>query len=153
MHGYEMLKELARRTRGVWRPSPGPLPGAETAREPGARPLGRRTNGPDAPADHPRPHSKRRMPAAQPWETVVSSTADESALSLRSVELAASQVAPAGVLEHQACDEVLLTELPAAALPTAGQPVGPHRRLGGRCSDCRGAYRHERDVSPHRVRT
>ena len=116
MHGYEMLAELSRRTREVWRPSPGSLYPAlqlledqglvRSATEHGRRRFELTAEGRALQAQNPA--------GAPPWETIASA-ADEGALALRGalrdVELAVSQVAEAGTPEQRAAACVLLTEL------------------------------------------
>ena len=116
MHGYEMLAELSRRTREVWRPSPGSLyPALQLLEDQGlvrsVAEHGRRRFELTAPG---RGLQAQNAGGAPPWETIVSA-ADEGALALRSalrdVELAVSQVAEAGTAEQQASACVVLTEL------------------------------------------
>jgi DNA-binding PadR family transcriptional regulator len=116
MHGYEMLAELARRTRNVWRPSPGSLyPALQQLEDQGlvssATERGRRRFELTGAG---RALQAQSAGGAPPWETIVGA-ADEGALSLRSalrdVELAVSQVAEAGTPEQQASARVLLAEL------------------------------------------
>ena len=116
MHGYEMLTELARRTSGMWRPSPGSLyPALQLLEDQGlvwsVAERGRRrfeltAEGRALPA--------RNADGAPPWEAIVSA-ADDGVLALRGalrdVELAVSQVAEAGTPAQRASAVVLLTEL------------------------------------------
>jgi DNA-binding PadR family transcriptional regulator len=116
MHGYEMLEELSRRTRGLWRPSPGSLYPAlqlledqglvRSAEEQGRRRFELTGEG--------RALQARSTPGTALWEDIVSA-ADDGALALRGalrgVELAVSQVAEAGTPEQQAAACVLLAEL------------------------------------------
>jgi DNA-binding PadR family transcriptional regulator len=116
MHGYEMLAELSRRTREVWRPSPGSLYPAlqlledqglvRSATEHGRRRFELTVDG--------RALQEQNKDGAPPWETIAGAV-DEGALALRSalrdVELAVSQVVEAGTPEQQASAVVLLTEL------------------------------------------
>ena len=116
MHGYEMLAELARRTREVWRPSPGSLYPAlqlledqglvRSVAEGGRRRFELTAEGRALPA--------RNADGAPPWEAIVSA-ADDGVLALRGalrdVELAVSQVAEAGTPAQRASAVVALTEL------------------------------------------
>ena len=114
MHGYEMLGEIGRRSRDLWRPSPGSLyPALQALEDQGlVRPVmtdgrrlfeltdqGRARPAPDGPA---------------PWESMVSS-ADQEAIrlrdALRAVEMAVSQVADAGTAEQKARVEEMLSAL------------------------------------------
>jgi DNA-binding PadR family transcriptional regulator len=105
MHGYEMLAELSRRTREVWRPSPGSLYPAlqlledqglvRSATEHGRRRFELTVDG--------RALQEQNKDGAPPWETIAGAV-DEGAL-------AVSQVAEAGTPEQQASAVVLLTEL------------------------------------------
>jgi len=116
MHGYEMLAELARRTRELWRPSPGSLyPALQLLEEQGLiRSTTERGRRRFELTEAGRAFQAQQAGAAPPWETIVGA-ADQGALSLRSalrdVELAVSQVAEAGTPEQQASARVLLTEL------------------------------------------
>jgi DNA-binding PadR family transcriptional regulator len=116
MYGYEMLEELSRRTRGLWRPSPGSLyPALQLLAEQGlvrsAAEHGRRLF--ELTAAGRALHAQAATGAA-PWETIVSA-AGEGTLALRSalrgVELAVSQVAEAGTPEQVAGAQALLTGL------------------------------------------
>jgi DNA-binding PadR family transcriptional regulator len=116
MHGYEMLAELSRRTREMWRPSPGSLyPALQLLEDQGlvrsATEHGRRRYELTAEG---RALQGQSASGAPPWETIVGA-ADEGALALRSalrdVELAVSQVAEAGTPGQQASAVVLLSEL------------------------------------------
>ena len=116
MHGYEMLEELSRRTRGLWRPSPGSLYPAlqlledqglvRSAEEQGRRRFELTGEG--------RALQARSTPGTALWEDIVSA-ADDGALALRGalrgVELAVSQVTEAGTPEQKTKAEALLTEL------------------------------------------
>jgi DNA-binding PadR family transcriptional regulator len=116
MHGYEMLAELSRRTREVWRPSPGSLyPALQlledqrlvwSVTEHGRRRFELTPDG--------RALQAQNAAGAPPWETIAGA-ADEGALALRGalrdVELAVSQVAEAGTREQQAAACVQLSEL------------------------------------------
>jgi DNA-binding PadR family transcriptional regulator len=116
MHGYEMLGELSRRTRELWRPSPGSLyPALQLLEEQGlvrsATEHGRRRFELTAEG---RALQARNTSGVAPWETIVDA-ADEGALALRTalhgVELAVSQVAEAGAPGQKAKAETMLTEL------------------------------------------
>jgi len=103
MHGYEMMQELADRTKGIWRPSPGSLYPAlqlledqglvqsETAD--GRRQFTLTEKGRSELSDQPR--------KTAPWDTMVrGANQDDFALrvALRQVSIAVSQVAEA---EHR----------------------------------------------------
>jgi DNA-binding PadR family transcriptional regulator len=116
MHGYEMLEELSRRTRGLWRPSPGSLyPALQLLEDQGlvrsAEEQGRRRF---ELTEEGRALQARSTPGTALWEKIVSA-ADDGGLELRSalrgVELAVSQVAEAGTPEQKTKAEALLTEL------------------------------------------
>jgi len=116
MHGYEMLAELSRRTREVWRPSPGSLyPALQLLEDQGlvrsAAEHGRRRFELTAAG---RALQAQNAAGAPPWETIAGA-ADEGALALRGalrdVELAVSQVAEAGTPQQRAAACAQLTEL------------------------------------------
>jgi DNA-binding PadR family transcriptional regulator len=117
MHGYEMLAELSRRTRDLWRPSPGSLyPALQLLEVQGlvraVAEHGRRRF--ELTAEGRALQAQNAIDRGAPWEAIVSG-ADEGALALRGalrgVEQAASQVAEAGTPEQKATAEALLTEL------------------------------------------
>jgi DNA-binding PadR family transcriptional regulator len=116
MHGYEMLTELARRTSGMWRPSPGSLyPALQLLEDQGlVRSVAERGRRRFELTAEGRALQAQSAGGAPPWETIVGA-ADEGALALRSalrdVELAAGQMAEAGTPEQQAAAVVLLAEL------------------------------------------
>jgi len=116
MHGYEMMQELAERTQGLWRPSPGSLyPALQLLEDQGLvrseSADGRRQftltdEGRAELAARPRPNA--------PWETMVHQ-ADQGDMALRAalhhVAIAVHQVAEAGTDEQKARADALLKEL------------------------------------------
>ncbi|HEY1826081.1 MAG TPA: PadR family transcriptional regulator [Acidimicrobiales bacterium] len=112
MHGYEMMQELAERSRGLWRPSPGSLYPALSLLEDqgfvrsqeseGRRQFTLTDEGRQELEAHPR--------ASAPWEA-----SDETEVSLRAalkhVAIAVHQVSEAGTTEQRQKAEALLTEL------------------------------------------
>jgi DNA-binding PadR family transcriptional regulator len=117
MHGYEMLSELSRRTRDLWRPSPGSLyPALQLLEGQGLvcsiAEHGRRRF--ELTAEGRALQARDAAGRGAPWEAIVSG-ADEGALALRGalrgVEQAVGQVADAGTPEQKATAEALLTEL------------------------------------------
>jgi DNA-binding PadR family transcriptional regulator len=117
MHGYEMLEELSRRTRGLWRPSPGSLyPALQLLEDQGlvrsTEEQGRRRF---ELTEEGRALQARTVPGTALWEKIVSAADDDGALALRGalrgVELAVSQVAEAGTPEQKTTAEALLTDL------------------------------------------
>jgi len=116
MHGYEMMQELADRTKGIWRPSPGSLYPAlqlledqglvqsETAD--GRRQFTLTEKGRSELSDQPR--------KTAPWDTMVrGANQDDFALrvALRQVSIAVSQVAEAGTQDQKVRAEHLVLEL------------------------------------------
>jgi DNA-binding PadR family transcriptional regulator len=129
MHGYEMLAELSRRTREVWRPSPGSLyPALQQLEDQGLvrsqESHGRRRF--ELTADG--RAQAQRAGGAPPWETIVSN-ADEGALALRTalrdVESAVGQVAAAGTADQQATACALLADLRRRLYLMLAGPAGP----------------------------
>ena len=116
MHGYEMMQELAERTQGLWRPSPGSLYPAlqlledqglvRSETEEGRRQFTLTDEGRGELAKNPR--------AAAPWEAMVRG-ADQGDLSLRTavrhVMVAVRQVAEAGSADQKVRAEKLVVEL------------------------------------------
>ncbi len=113
MHGYEMMQELADRTEGIWRPSPGSLyPALQLLEDQGfvrsQSVDGRRVftltdEGRGELGEHPK--------ASAPWEKMVHE-ADRGDMALRAalhhVAIAAHQVAEAGTDAQKAkADEIL----------------------------------------------
>ncbi len=116
MHGYEMMQELAERTQGLWRPSPGSLyPALQLLEDQGLvrseSAEGRRqftlTN-------EGRAELKARHTTTAPWESMVHD-ADQGDMALRSalhhVAVAVHQVAEAGTPEQKERADALLKEL------------------------------------------
>ena len=116
MHGYEMMQELADRTKGIWRPSPGSLYPAlqlledqglvqsETAD--GRRQFTLTEKGRSELSDQPR--------KTAPRDTMVrGANQDDFALrvALRQVSIAVSQVAEAGTQDQKVRAEHLVLEL------------------------------------------
>lgn len=115
MHGYEMMQELAERTQGLWRPSPGSLyPALQLLEDQGfvrsESADGRRQY---TLTDEGRAHLKEHAKSA-PWENMVRD-ADQGDIALRSalhhVFVAVHQVAEAGTPEQKERADALLKEL------------------------------------------
>jgi DNA-binding PadR family transcriptional regulator len=115
MHGYEMMQELAERTQGLWRPSPGSLyPALQLLEDQGfvrsESAEGRRQF---TLTDEGRAHLKERAQSA-PWESMVHD-ADQGDMALRSalhhVGVAVHQVSEAGTPEQKERADALLKEL------------------------------------------
>jgi DNA-binding PadR family transcriptional regulator len=116
MHGYEMMQELAERTHGMWRPSPGSLyPALQMLEDQGLV----RSESADGRrqftlTDEGREHLKARPRISAPWETMVRQ-ADQGDLALREdlrhVAVAVHQVAEAGTAEQKTKADALLKEL------------------------------------------
>jgi DNA-binding PadR family transcriptional regulator len=116
MHGYEMMQELADRTQGLWRPSPGSLYPAlqlledqglvRSETNDGRRQFTLTEQGQAELAGNPR--------ATAPWEAMVRG-ADQGDVALRvamrHVMTAVSQVAEAGTAEQKVRAERLIVEL------------------------------------------
>lgn len=116
MHGYEMMQELAERTHGLWRPSPGSLyPALQMLEDQGLVKSesadGRRQF---TLTDEGREHLKAHPHTSAPWETMVRQ-ADQGDLvlreDLRHVAIAVHQVAEAGTAEQKTKADALLKEL------------------------------------------
>jgi DNA-binding PadR family transcriptional regulator len=116
MHGYEMIQELASRTNGIWRPSPGSIypalqmledEGLIRSQHEGGKRLFELT-------DAGRAENEARGEGLSPWEQVAQD-ADPSVYNLwsaiRQIVVATKQVADAGTPEQQAAAEALLTEV------------------------------------------
>lgn len=115
MHGYQMIGELASRSGGVWRPSPGSVypvlslladEGLVRAEERDGRRVFHLT-------DAGRAHVEARAGTAKPWETAAAS-ADDETTALRTlafgVGAAIVQVAQAGDADQIAAARDLLSE-------------------------------------------
>ena len=116
MHGYEMMQELAERTQGLWRPSPGSLyPALQLLEDQGfvrsESAEGRRQF---TLTDEGRAHLKERGTPSAPWESMVHD-ADQGDMALRSalhhVAVAVHQVSEAGTPEQKERADALLKEL------------------------------------------
>ncbi len=116
MHGYEMMQELADRTHGMWRASPGSVyPALQLLEDQGLvrseTSDGRRQF---TLTDAGRAELASTAHASSPWETMVHQM-DEVDVALRSglhqVAIAVHQVAEAGTAEQKARAEELLKEL------------------------------------------
>jgi DNA-binding PadR family transcriptional regulator len=116
MHGYEMMQELAERTQGLWRPSPGSLyPALQLLEDQGfvrsESAEGRRQF---TLTDEGRAHLKERGTSSAPWESMVHD-ADQGDMALRSalhhVAIAVHQVSEAGTPEQKERADALLKEL------------------------------------------
>ena len=116
MHGYEMMQELADRTKGLWRPSPGALyPALQLLEDQGLvrseTADGRRQY---TLTDEGRAALEAVPKRVAPWESMVrGANPDDFALrvALRQVATAVSQVAEAGTPEQKVRAEKLITEL------------------------------------------
>ncbi len=116
MHGYEMMQELADRTKGLWRPSPGSLyPALQLLEDQGfvlsETSEGRRQY---TLTDQGRAELANGPKKSAPWETMVrGANPNDFALrvALRQVATAVSQVAEAGTPEQKVRAEKLITEL------------------------------------------
>ena len=116
MNGYEMMQELAERTQGLWRPSPGSLyPALQLLEDQGLV----RSESADGRrqftlTDEGRAELKARPRPSAPWETMVHQ-ADQGDMALRAalhhVAVAVHQVAEAGTDEQKARADALLKEL------------------------------------------
>jgi DNA-binding PadR family transcriptional regulator len=115
MHGYEMLQEIARRTNGLWRPSPGSLyPALQMLEDQklvrssdieGRRQFELTGQGRSEVADH--------ATGPAPWDAMLDrADPDDLALdtALRRLETAVSQVAEAGTAGQKAQVERLLAQ-------------------------------------------
>jgi DNA-binding PadR family transcriptional regulator len=116
MHGYEMLQELAARTDGLWRPSPGSLyPALQFLEDQGlvqsVSADGRRRF---ELTDAGRAELAANPAGPAPWETIVGA-ADQGDMTLhaalRHLVVAVGQVAEAGTAQQKAEAERLLSEL------------------------------------------
>jgi DNA-binding PadR family transcriptional regulator len=116
MHGYEMMQELAERTQGLWRPSPGSLyPALQLLEDQGfvrsESAEGRRQF---TLTDEGRAHLKEHGKSSAPWESMVHD-ADQGDMALRSalhhVGVAVHQVSEAGTPEQKERADALLKEL------------------------------------------
>jgi DNA-binding PadR family transcriptional regulator len=116
MHGYEMMQELAERTQGLWRPSPGSLyPALQLLEDQGLvrseTTEGRRQF---TLTDAGRTELSESPRAAAPWESMVHE-ADQGDMALRAalhhVAVAVHQVAEAGTAEQKERADALLKEL------------------------------------------
>ena len=116
MHGYEMMQELADRTQGLWRPSPGSLyPALQLLEDQGLvssqTDEGRRQF---TLTDQGRAELASNPTASAPWETMMRG-ADQGDVALRvamrHVMIAARQVAEAGTADQKARAERLIVEL------------------------------------------
>ena len=116
MHGYEMMQELAERTQGLWRPSPGSLyPALQLLEDQGfvrsESAEGRRQY---TVTDEGRAQLKEHGKSSAPWESMVHD-ADQGDMALRSalhhVGVAVHQVSEAGTPEQKERADALLKEL------------------------------------------
>jgi DNA-binding PadR family transcriptional regulator len=116
MHGYEMMQELADRTQGLWRPSPGSLyPALQLLEDQG---LVRSETGEGRRqftlSDEGRAELAKNPRASAPWEAMVRG-ADQGDVALRvamrHVVIAVRQVAEAGTADQKARAERLIVEL------------------------------------------
>ncbi|HEY1222919.1 MAG TPA: PadR family transcriptional regulator [Acidimicrobiales bacterium] len=116
MHGYEMMQELADRTKGIWRPSPGSLYPAlqlledqglvQSETEDGRRQFTLTEKG--------RIELTNQPKKSAPWDIMVrGANQDDFALrvALRQVSIAVSQVAEAGTQDQKVRAEQLILEL------------------------------------------
>jgi DNA-binding PadR family transcriptional regulator len=116
MHGYEMLQELAERTQGLWRPSPGSLYPALQLLEDQELVVSVTADGRRRYelTDAGRAEQSERPSGPSPWETVLRG-ADQGDMALRrtmrQVSVAIRQVAEAGSPEQKTKAKALLEEL------------------------------------------
>jgi DNA-binding PadR family transcriptional regulator len=116
MHGYEMMRELAERSQGLWRPSPGSLYPALQLLEDQGVVISDSANGRRqfTLTDDGRAELATHPTATAPWETMIRQ-ADQGDMALnaalRHVGVAVSQVAEAGTPEQKTKAEELLKEL------------------------------------------
>jgi DNA-binding PadR family transcriptional regulator len=116
MHGYEMMQELADRTKGIWRPSPGSLyPALQLLEDQGLvqseTAEGRRQF---TLTEKGREELTSQSKRSAPWETMVrGANQDDFALrvALRQVSIAVGQVAEAGTQDQKVRAEQLILEL------------------------------------------
>jgi len=116
MHGYEMMQELAERTKGIWRPSPGSLyPALQLLEDQGLVQSetadGRRQF---TLTEKGRVELTNQPKKSAPWDNMVrGANQDDFALrvALRQVSIAVSQVAEAGTQEQKVRAEQLILEL------------------------------------------
>ncbi len=116
MHGYEMLQELASRTHGLWRPSPGSLyPALQLLEDQGMV----RSSSADGRrrfelTDEGRAEHANRPGGAAPWDEVVRG-ADQEAMTVRDalhqVAVATGQLIEAGTPDQKERAGRLLVEL------------------------------------------
>ena len=130
MHGYEMLQELAERTQGLWRPSPGSLyPALQLLEDQelvaSVTADGRRRY---ELTDAGRAVQAERPSGPAPWETMVSDAdKDDIALgrTMRQVAIAIRQVAEAGSVQQKMTALTLLEELRRQTYLLLAEPQSP----------------------------
>ncbi len=112
MHGYEMMQELAERSRGLWRPSPGSLYPALSLLEDQGFVRSQESDGRRqfTLTDEGRAELESHPRATAPWES-----GDETEVSLhaafKQLAVAVHQLSAAGSTEQKQKAEALLTEL------------------------------------------
>jgi DNA-binding PadR family transcriptional regulator len=116
MHGYEMLQELAERTQGLWRPSPGSLYPALQLLEDQELVVSVTADGRRRYelTDAGRAAKAERPSGPAPWETMLrDADKDDMALgrTMRQVAIAIRQVAEAGSASQKLRAKALLEEL------------------------------------------
>ena len=130
MHGYEMMQELAERTQGLWRPSPGSLyPALQLLEDQGLvrseTEEGRRQF---TLTDEGRAELAKNPRASTPWEAMVRG-ADQGDMSLRTavrhVMIAVRQVAEAGSADQKVRAEKLVGELRRQLYMLLAEPTEP----------------------------
>jgi DNA-binding PadR family transcriptional regulator len=130
MHGYEMLQELAQRTRDLWRPSPGSLyPALQLLEDQGlVRSVSEDGRRRFELTDDGRVLQSGRQDGPAPWETMVRA-ADQGDMALhaalRGVQVAISQVAEAGTTQQKGQAERLLVELRRKVYLLLAEPSAP----------------------------
>jgi len=116
MHGYEMMQELADRTKGIWRPSPGSLYPALQLLEDQGLVQSETTDGRRqfTLTEKGREELTSQPKKSAPWDMMVrGANQDDFALrvALRQVSIAVNQVAEAGSQEQKVRAEQLILEL------------------------------------------
>jgi DNA-binding PadR family transcriptional regulator len=130
MHGYEMLQELAERTQGLWRPSPGSLYPALQLLEDQELVVSVTADGRRRYelTDAGRAAQAARPSGPSPWETLVrDADKDDVALgsTLRQVAIAIRQVAEAGTADQKLRAKALLEELRRQTYLLLAEPPVP----------------------------
>jgi DNA-binding PadR family transcriptional regulator len=130
MHGYEMLQELAERTQGLWRPSPGSLYPALQLLEDQELVVSVSADGRRRYelTDAGRAAQAERPSGPAPWEAMVrDADKDDIALgrTMRQVAIAIRQVAEAGSVQQKMKAMTLLEELRRQTYLLLAEPQVP----------------------------